>query len=524
MYFDVFISYSRKDTTIANRICDAFDRVGISYFIDRQGIGGGMEFPQVIVEAIGQSRLFLFLASENSYKSKFTNNEILYAFNEKPHNSMLPYIIDGSCLPQDLRFVFASINIRNVVEHPVETVLIDDVLRLLGRERREMPLEVSVEKDGVDVAAAEYFLKARSTLDCRLYVDREEIVTIKAGGITKVPLRQGEYLVQVTSLDGLDTIEQELSMPAADKLLFFDLMTLQKERLEIERQLEEKSVHNAMKEPGSKMREEPKYIVVGEGKKVVDISRDVPNGVKHIRIADGVEKIETPEEPGLEYKKRNIVSVIVSDTVKIIGTRAFYKCESLTSINIPASVIAIGRSAFSFCENLASINIPNSVNTIGNSAFSFCKHLTSVIIPDSVTDICEGAFSSCKGLTSVRISNSVTVISNSSFKWCDNLTDINIPDSVTIIDEGAFFSCENLTSVSLPNSVITIGRDAFSFCKRLTSVVIPKSVKGIGESAFSWCSGLERAQILDSSTKYINNKVIGKDKNTFPKHTKIIIG
>lgn len=136
MTYDVFISYSRKDTAIADRVCAAFDAAGISYFIDRQGIAGGMEFPVVLAEAIENSRLFLFMASENSYQSKFTNNEVLYAFNEKPHNSLLPYIIDGSRMPPSLRFTFASINVRNITEHPIDPVLVDDVLRLLGHTRK----------------------------------------------------------------------------------------------------------------------------------------------------------------------------------------------------------------------------------------------------------------------------------------------------------------------------------------------------------------------------------------------------
>ena len=38
MKHDIFISYSRKDTAIAERICAAFDKAGITYFIDRLGI------------------------------------------------------------------------------------------------------------------------------------------------------------------------------------------------------------------------------------------------------------------------------------------------------------------------------------------------------------------------------------------------------------------------------------------------------------------------------------------------------
>lgn len=131
MKYDVFISYSRKDTAIANRICEALDRAHISYFIDRQGIAGGFEFPTVLANAILESRIILYLASENSYASKFTNAELTFAFNEKPKNSILPYIIDGSELPSELRFVFSSINWRTMRDYPIETALITDLKTLL---------------------------------------------------------------------------------------------------------------------------------------------------------------------------------------------------------------------------------------------------------------------------------------------------------------------------------------------------------------------------------------------------------
>jgi len=135
--YDVFISYSRKDTAIADKICDALDRQGISYFIDRQGIGGGQEFPDVLAKAIIGCRIMLYLASANSYCSKFTNNEITFAFNEKPKGSVLPYVIDGSRLPDTQRFIFASVNIRTLEEHPIDTILMQDLCLLLGREYRK---------------------------------------------------------------------------------------------------------------------------------------------------------------------------------------------------------------------------------------------------------------------------------------------------------------------------------------------------------------------------------------------------
>ena len=110
--YDVFISYSRKDTVIADKICAAFDRNNISYFIDRQGIAGGMELPERLAQAIVDSEIFLLLASENAYQSMFTRREIVFASNKKNGKNLLPYIIDNSSLLLDIEFVFSSINWR----------------------------------------------------------------------------------------------------------------------------------------------------------------------------------------------------------------------------------------------------------------------------------------------------------------------------------------------------------------------------------------------------------------------------
>ena len=133
--YDVFISYSRKDIEIVNRITQVFEEVGITYFVDRKGIGGGLEFPAVLARAIRESKVFLFLASKNSYSSKFTQSEIVYAFNKKQKEDILPYIIDGSSLPDELEFTFSAINWRRIEESPIETVLVEDIMSRVGKQR-----------------------------------------------------------------------------------------------------------------------------------------------------------------------------------------------------------------------------------------------------------------------------------------------------------------------------------------------------------------------------------------------------
>lgn len=133
--YDVFISYSRKDSTIADEICKAFDRIGITYFIDRKGIGGGNEFPLELATSILNSQVFLLLGSKNSYESKYTNAEIHFAFKKKQQKSILPYILDDTPMPLEIDFILSTINWRKYQEHPINTILVDDVLKLLGRER-----------------------------------------------------------------------------------------------------------------------------------------------------------------------------------------------------------------------------------------------------------------------------------------------------------------------------------------------------------------------------------------------------
>ena len=142
--YDVFISYSREDIETARKICAAFDKVGITYFIDMQGIGGGQEFPLELATAIRDCSLFLFLASKNSYHSKFTDAEITFAFKKKKRNQIIPYIIDNSELPIQLEFVFSSINWCTQKSHPIEPDLVNDILSLLNHSAPE--LEQKVEK------------------------------------------------------------------------------------------------------------------------------------------------------------------------------------------------------------------------------------------------------------------------------------------------------------------------------------------------------------------------------------------
>lgn len=229
MSYDVFISYSRKDSEVADRIAQAFETAGISYFIDRQGISGGVEFPKVLANAILESKIILFLASENSYNSKFTQREILFALdNKQKEDIIIPYIIDNSTLPKDLELILSSINRRNMSQHPIETIVADIRLKISPK---------SVGQEGTDNMPSLCFLKLKSDIDCRFYLDGEEYMLLKQGMLKKIPLAQGEYELRFVSTENpADNMEMDFVMPGNDKILKICLGAIRDKRLSEEKE------------------------------------------------------------------------------------------------------------------------------------------------------------------------------------------------------------------------------------------------------------------------------------------------
>ena len=127
-----------------------------------------------------------------------------------------------------------------------------------------------------------------------------------------------------------------------------------------------------------------------------------PRCVTGIIIPNGMTLISGVEGESLFYGYPNLQTIVIPESVTVIGPDAFRGCSSLTSITIPSSVTKIGDGVFSSCTGLTSITIPDSVTSIGKNAFNGCKGLTSVTIPSSVTSIGSYAFRNCTSLKTIN--------------------------------------------------------------------------------------------------------------------------
>jgi hypothetical protein len=71
------------------------------------------------------------------------------------------------------------------------------------------------------------------------------------------------------------------------------------------------------------------------------------------------------------YNYRNVVEVVIPDSVIAIGQGAFGSCSNLEAVNFEhnSSLMSIGADAFYGCSNLEEIDIPERVFSIGTGAF-----------------------------------------------------------------------------------------------------------------------------------------------------------
>ena len=193
---------------------------------------------------------------------------------------------------------------------------------------------------------------------------------------------------------------------------------------------------------------------------------------------------------GAFEKCSRLTSVILPEGLTSIGEDAFYRCTELTSVILPKGLMSIGDDAFSKCSGLTSIILPEGLTSIGEGAFQWCSGLTSVTFPKGLTSIGEGAFGGCTKLTSVTFPKVLTSIGKGAFQWCSGLTSVILPEGLTSIGYGAFEDCIGLASVTFPEGLTSTGEYAFLRCTELTSLTFPEGLTSIGKGAFDECTGL----------------------------------
>ena len=88
---------------------------------------------------------------------------------------------------------------------------------------------------------------------------------------------------------------------------------------------------------------------------------------------DGAAVVEIGKEA---FSERNsLKSVVIPDSVEVVGERAFADCDGLEELRLGAGIKKIEKDAFWGCSSLKSVVIPGSVEVVGDGAFGFGVNL-----------------------------------------------------------------------------------------------------------------------------------------------------
>lgn len=131
---NVFISYSTKDTDIAESACNALESAGIKCWIAPRDEIGGKGYAGVIVEAIKNSKVLLLISSSSIMDSEHVLSEVAIAFDEK--NIILPFKIDVSQYNDNYKYYLSRKHWIDAFPEPQKKIreLVETVVYLLANE------------------------------------------------------------------------------------------------------------------------------------------------------------------------------------------------------------------------------------------------------------------------------------------------------------------------------------------------------------------------------------------------------
>lgn len=248
-----------------------------------------------------------------------------------------------------------------------------------------------------------------------------------------------------------------------------------------------------------------------------------------------------------------IQKIIVQNGVTSVGRLAFVSCRNLQSVELGTSVKVVKEAAFADCDKLTSIMMPG-VETLEEYAFqgtaiseltlpatlksmnalafmyakiqnykvdagnaNYCsedgvvfskdksslivfpaeKNIEAYTIPGSVKSVEYAAFIYNSYLKQVIMSNSLTALKESAFQDCQSLVEVTIPDSVKEVGYFVFYRCPKLNRITIGNGLETTGYQMFEECTALQSIDFG-GVKKLDSRTFAGCTSLTEVNLPDS--------------------------
>lgn len=140
---DVFISYSTKNSDIANKICHALEQNDFKCWIAPRNISSGRIYVEEIADAVKSTKIVVLVFSKYSQESRYVNNEINMAFSHKI--PIISFNVDDSLPKEEMEYYLKVTQWLQAYPNPDDHLeeLVEDVLDLCN-EKKEVPVSVDL--------------------------------------------------------------------------------------------------------------------------------------------------------------------------------------------------------------------------------------------------------------------------------------------------------------------------------------------------------------------------------------------
>ena len=276
-----------------------------------------------------------------------------------------------------------------------------------------------------------------------------------------------------------------------------------------------------------------------------DPAFDYNTGTNTLTIKEDVPDFaDSSETPWSEYRD-TMANLVVSGSVKMIGSNAFSGCPNLATVRIESSLESVGSGAFDdsgssvdgFNLVILGNTVPSSmfspsaghsvyiltldltqVETISADAFRGSVIAASITLPMGISSVgdrafmgstvpsvrIEGApafgasvFENCTSLTKAEIT-SMKVIPESMFKGCTSLSDVGFSVRISEISGSAFHGIA-VSELVFPGTLKKVKAGAFASCASLEHVAFTDDLSYLEDYAFQGCTALRTAEVQNVS-------------------------
>lgn len=222
--YDIFINYRRQGgKDFARLIASELQNRGYKVFLDFDELVDG-KFDSRIMEAIQQAPVFITILSAGALNrcvepNDWVRREIEYAIANGRHIVPINPDFQFKGFPDNIPELIRKEIGQHQFSDIVTTSLFRESVNKLVAER----IATIINNVSLSKRHRQPCLKVISNADCHIIIDGNEVATIEANKLIKVPLDQGEYWIQAIPVaNKIRPIEEAFTITDTDRIFRVD--------------------------------------------------------------------------------------------------------------------------------------------------------------------------------------------------------------------------------------------------------------------------------------------------------------